>query len=53
MNTAALVIGAWIGGYMLPELLAILSSRSDFRIPLPMNFVAGCAAALIAYGLHA
>lgn len=52
MNTTALVIGAWIGGFMLPELLVILAPR-DVRTPLMMNFIVAAAAALIVYGLHA
>lgn len=52
MNQAALVIGAFIAGWVLPELALVVGSRTDIpRMPGALNWLTGVAAALIAFGL--
>lgn len=52
MSMLALCIGAFLSGWLLPELVFCLSARTG-RIPTAINFLLGISFALIAYGLKA
>lgn len=54
MNMLALCLGAFLSGWVLPELVFVLSPRpGGFTIPALVNFILGLGFSLIAYGLKA
>jgi hypothetical protein len=55
MEQAAIVIGAYLLGWLLPEMVFILSPHADKfgRVPMMQNVVSAFGVALIAFGLSA
>jgi hypothetical protein len=52
MSTTAFCIGAYLAGWLLPELIFLHSERTG-RVPIGINIWSAIAFTLLAYGVRA